>query len=121
MMEWYTNSYANFSGRATRIQYGAWFLFVFFMFVVVSLFAHFTNNNLVRMLNYTILIFLLFIPMQAFTVRRIRDLGFNGGFVFLNFIPYLNVLFVLALLILKGENKKNAYGENPYASEIIYV
>jgi uncharacterized membrane protein YhaH (DUF805 family) len=52
-------------------------------------------------------------------VRRIRDLGFNGGFVFLNFIPYINLLLIFCLLIIKGEDKKNAYGENPYELKIV--
>jgi uncharacterized membrane protein YhaH (DUF805 family) len=118
-MEWYNNRFANFSGRSTRIEYGTWLLFIFLMFVVVSVFTYFIDDNLVRVLNFQILIFLLFIPIQAVTARRIRDLGFNGGFVFLNFIPYINFLLVLTLLIVKGENKKNAYGENPYAPEIV--
>lgn len=57
---------------------------------------------------------LLLIPFSAVTVRRIRDLGFNGGWIFLNSIPYINFLLILCLLLIKGENKKNAYGENPY-------
>ncbi len=52
-------------------------------------------------------------------MRRIRDLGFNGGFVFLNFIPYINLLLIFCLLIIKGEDKKNAYGENPYELKIV--
>ena len=118
-MEWYNNRFANFSGRATRNEYGSWVFFMFLMLIVVSLFAYFIDDNLVRALNFQILIFLLFIPIQAVTVRRIRDLGFNGGYIFLNFIPYVNFLLILSLLILKGEDKKNAYGENPYAPEIV--
>ncbi len=119
MMEWYNNKFANFSGRASRMEYGSWILFMSIMLIVVSLFAYFIDDNLVRSLNFQILIFVLFIPIQAVTVRRIRDLGFNGGYIFLNFIPYINFLLVLVLLIVKGENKKNAYGENPYTLDII--
>lgn len=119
MIEWYNNKFANFSGRATRSEYGIWLFFMFLMFIVVSLFAYSINDNLIRALDFQIFIFLLFIPLQAVTVRRIRDLGFNGGYIFLNFIPYINFLLVLVLLIVKGENKKNAYGENPYTLDII--
>jgi len=114
MLDWYNNKYANFSGRATRSEYGFWVLFVFLLFLAVPYFAHFTNNFLVKaLLSTKALTFLVFIPINAVTVRRIRDLGFNGGFVFLNFIPYVNFLLVICLLIIKGEDKRNAYGENP--------
>ena len=114
MLDWYNNKYANFSGRATRREYGFWVLFLFLLFLVVPYFAHFTNNFLAKaFLSTKALTFLVFIPINAVTVRRIRDLGFNGGFVFLNFIPYVNFLLVICLLIIKGEDKRNVYGENP--------
>ena len=119
MMEWYSNKYANFSGRATRLEYGIWIIFVIFIFVLAFVIRSFTSNYLALVFDSRVLNFLLIIPLSAVTVRRIRDLGFNGGFVFLNFIPYVNFLLVLSLLIVKGEDKKNAYGENPYELEIV--
>jgi len=119
MIEWYNNKYANFSGRATRQEYGVWLIFVILILIVSPLIPHFTSNYLALVFNSRVLGFLLIIPLSAVTVRRIRDLGFNGGFIFLNFIPYVNFLLVLSLLIIKGENKKNAYGESPYELEIL--
>lgn len=118
-MEWYNNKYANFSGRATRQEYAIWFVSVFLIYILAPLIPFFTSKFLSVVFNSKVLSFLLIIPISAATVRRIRDLGFNGGFVFLNFIPYVNFLFVLSLLIVKGEDKKNAYGENPYELEIL--
>ena len=116
-MEWYSNKYANFSGRANRLEYGIWIIFV--IFILAFVIRRFTSNYLVLVFDSRVLDFLLIIPLSAVTARRIRDLGFNGGFVFLNFIPYVNFLLVLSLLIVKGEDKKNAYGENPYELKIV--
>ena len=121
MIEWYNNRFANFSGRATRTEYVAWLLILIILYATIPYFIWYLTNNFIlrTLINSKTLIFLLFIPFNAVTVRRIRDLGFNGGFVFLNFIPYVNLLLVICLLIFKGEDEKNAYGENPYAPKII--
>jgi uncharacterized membrane protein YhaH (DUF805 family) len=119
MVEWYNNRYANFSGCATRSEYGAWLLFGILAYICVYYFGILSLSRLAIALNMKFLFFLLFIPLNAVSVRRIRDLGFNGGFVFLNFIPYINLLLIFCLLIIKGEDKKNAYGENPYELKIV--
>lgn len=118
MLEWYNKRYANFSGRATRSEYTTWLLLGFLIYIGGCFFGYLVKNNIVfYFLNYQVLGLLLLIPFSAVTVRRIRDLGFNGGWVFLNFIPYVNVILVLSLLIFKGEEKNNSYGENPYELE----
>lgn len=115
MIEWYNNRYANFSGRATRSEYASWLLFGFLIVIVFSCFGYLSKNIIVfSFLNFKVISLLLLIPFSAVTVRRIRDLGFNGGWIFLNSIPYINLLLILCLLLIKGKNKKNAYGENPY-------
>jgi uncharacterized membrane protein YhaH (DUF805 family) len=37
------------------------------------------------------------------TTRRLRDLKINGGWIFLNFIPGINVLFKIYLSFAKGK------------------
>jgi len=122
MIEWYKNYYANFSGRATRSEYAVSLLVMLLLFFAIIFFSKLTSSYFLKaILNSTILTFFFIIPFNAVTVRRIRDLGYNGGFVFLNFIPYINLIFILALLILKGEEDRNAYGESPYNKEVIQV
>lgn len=114
MIEFYKRRYANFSGRATRREYALWFLFVSLFIVGILVLGFFTNNKIGSFFNFYIFNLVLFVPFQAITVRRIRDLGFSGAFVFLNYIPIINLLLIVCLLIIKGENKKNAYGDSPY-------
>lgn len=122
MIEWYKNYYANFTGRATRIEYAVSLLVMLLLFFAIIFFSNLTNSYFLKaFLNATTLVFFFIIPFSAVTVRRVRDLGYNGGFVFLNFIPYINFIFILCLLIVKGEEDRNAYGESPYSEEIIQV
>lgn len=120
MLDWYKNKYANFSGRATRSEYGLSILLMLVLFYAAIFFFNFIDSYYLKaIINSKTMIFFLFIPFNAVTVRRIRDLGFNGGFVFLNFIPYVNFLLVICLLIFKGEDNRNAYGENPSELKVI--
>ena len=120
MLDWYKNKYANFSGRANRSEYGLSILLMLVLFYAAIFFFNFIDSYYLKaIINSKTMIFFLFIPFNAVTVRRIRDLGYNGGFVFLNFIPYVNFLLVICLLIIKGEDNRNAYGENP--SELKFI
>lgn len=120
MMEWYNNKFANFSGRATRREYALSILLMLVLFYAAIFFFNFIDSYYLKaIINSKTMIFFLFIPFNAVTVRRIRDLGYNGGFVFLNFIPYINLILILCLLIFKGEENRNAYGWSPYNEEII--
>ncbi len=115
MMESFINRYANFSDRATRSEHAISLLVMLLSYCGALFFFNFVDNYFLKaLINSKTMIFYLLIPFSVVTVRRIRDLGFNGGWVFLNFIPYINLLLILCLLFIKGENKKNAYGENPY-------
>ena len=119
MMEWYKNRFANFSGRATRSEYFTVILYGFLTLIVLSCLGYLSKNIFVlAFLNLKSISLILLIPFSAVTVRRIRDLGFNGGWFFLNFIPFVNLLLILCLLFIKGEEKKNAYGESPYNLEM---
>lgn len=118
MIDWYKNRYANFSGRATRSEYVLSILFMVVVFYAAVLFFNFINSYYLKaLINSKTMIFFLLIPINAVSVRRIRDLGYNGGLVFLNFIPYINFIFILCLLIFKGEENRNAYGDSPYIDE----
>ncbi len=56
--------------------------------------------------NYLLLL-ITFIPIQAVTTRRLRDLKINGGWIFVNFIPIVKVPFKVYLLIAKSKQMSN--------------
>lgn len=47
----------------------------------------------------------------SLNMRRLHDLGHPGGMVIIMIVPYVNLFFLLYLLIKKGEPKENAYGK----------
>ena len=55
----------------------------------------------------------LIIGQWTLTIRRCHDLGLDGKLSFLYFIPGLNVLFGLYLLLRKGQDGTNRYGDAP--------
>lgn len=46
-----------------------------------------------------------FVPMQAATTRRLRDLSANSVFLIFNFIPVLNIAFTVFLLLAKKKHQ----------------
>lgn len=43
-------------------------------------------------------------------IRRLHDLNLTGWLLLLGFIPYLNILFELFLLLMPGKETENRYG-----------
>ena len=93
--------YSNFSGKAGKLEY---FIYIFMQFIsgLIILYLNSKINwidKTILNLFYMYLIFLLtFIPVQAVTTRRLRDLGISINLVVLNFIPIINILFKVYLI-----------------------
>ena len=50
----------------------------------------------------------------AVTVRRLHDLGRNGWFILLSFVPILNLVIGVYVAFFKGKDEDNKYGPSPY-------
>lgn len=96
--------YSSFSEKSGRIEY-AIYVISFILMHLLALHLHQTINlNNDKILNFFYICFILlltFIPMQAVTTRRLRDLNANPSFVIFNFIPILNFIFITFLLFAK--------------------
>ena len=61
---------------------------------------------------------LMWIPLTyvnvAVTVRRLHDLGRNGWFILLSFVPILNLVIGVYVAFFKGKDEDNKYGPSPY-------
>lgn len=115
-MEWYNNKFANFSGRATRSEY-RYFILIFFMVVlVICLLYWVTKNYLTLIFNLCVFQLAIFVPMQAVTIRRLKDLGMKWSFSLLIFLPFFNLLLIMYLLLTPGQRGQNQYGEDPKMS-----
>ncbi|WP_434783343.1 DUF805 domain-containing protein [Flavobacterium panacagri] len=91
----------SFTEKAGRTEYGIYLLFNLLMLYLVSYLNQNINldNDKILYLFYICLIILLtFVPMQAVTARRLRDLNANSAFIVFNFIPILNIAFIIFLI-----------------------
>ena len=82
-------------GRANRVEYWMWWLFVLIAtaFVVVG----------------WLMIPVLIIPTISVTIRRLHDIGKSGWWILLSCIPIANI-YLIYLLAQRGEKMDNRYG-----------
>ena len=110
-MNYYTlafKKYATFGGRASRSEYWYFYLFNIIISVALALLEPLlgiyseSGDSILGNIYY----FIVLIPSIAVGVRRMHDVNKSGWFLI---IPIYNIL----LLIRKGDNSVNKYGENP--------
>jgi len=95
-------------GRIGRFRYLAYSVILLFLYILFSLMGIFTGG-----LTWLWIVFFL-IPWQLFIIiQRIHDLNNSGWWLLFMFIPYINLLFGLLLLILPGTNGSNKFGLQP--------
>ncbi len=96
--------YSSFTTKSERVEYGIYCLLnILLLILALDLYCNVNLNN-EKNLNifYSCLIILItFVPMQAVTTKRLKDLNANPTFVIFNFIPILNLAFVIFLLFAK--------------------
>lgn len=120
-------NYANFEGRTRRRDY--WFFvlvnsivgMVFGMIMAISAaFSGFSDSEgagfawvILSGVVVSIYSIVVFIPSLSILVRRLHDTGKSGGYVFLEFIPYVGSIILLVFCCMDSQVGANQYGENP--------
>ena len=92
--------YWRIRGRANRVEYWMWWLFVLIATAFVGI--------------GWLMLPVLIIPTLCMTVRRLHDIGKSGWWVLITPIPLVNI-YTLYLLLQPGERGKNRYGISPSA------
>ncbi|WP_277036588.1 DUF805 domain-containing protein [Turicimonas muris] len=139
MLSWYRyclKKYFDFNGRASRAEFWSFALiniFVLFSFSLLTGTIHGETASgekyrvmLAALSNYPALVSVLtilevlfcvfiFCPALAVTVRRLHDRNHSGWWAVGQFIPFLNFL-VLIFLLLDSEKAQNKYGAHAPAS-----
>ena len=115
-----TNKYADFSGRARRIEYWMWTLYVTLIFILAMIMDNVLGLNfelLGQDLGYGWLYMLAgiinFIPGLSIVVRRLHDVGKSGWFYLIILIPIIGFIWILILLCSDGVKEENKWGTNP--------
>ena len=105
-------------GRATRIQFWNYHLFLFIFFSMFGFMMVLLSNEILN----TILVGLVLISsFSAYTlgIRRLHDINLSGWFIALVPIPLLGALFYYFYLgIKRGVNDNNRFNLNENQSDI---
>lgn len=59
------------------------------------------NEEILNLFYVDLILLLQFIPMQAVTTRRLRDLNINTTLIIINFIPIISLIFKIYLAVAK--------------------
>ena len=123
-MSWYLavfRKYADFSGRARRMEYWMWVLMniVIIIPAYILLLVLGMNEEGPTAIGMIILGLLgiyylaILIPGLAVAIRRLHDSDKSGWFFLVNFIPGIGGLIFLILMILPGTQGDNRFGPDP--------
>lgn len=100
---------ASFSGKAGRVEFGFYLIFNILMYyLALDLYSkvNLDNEKILNLFYVCFIILITFIPFQAVTTRRLRDLRINPTYIVFNFIPILNLVLKIFLLIIKRNIKE---------------
>lgn len=117
------NKYAVFSGRASRKEYWMFYLWYVIAYVTIYIVSFildkFVIGNMlgfdkpaVTIIPLTFALYFL-IPSIAISVRRLHDTNRSGWWWLVSLIPILGSIWIVILLVLKGNVGDNIYGPSP--------
>lgn len=124
------SKYADFSGRASRKEYWT-FVLINAIGSILFLIPHFyiiyyTNipETIVAYQNicstigtdpiHAIFVLVMLTPSLAVTVRRLHDQNKSGSYLLLALLPVIGGIWLLILMLRKGNEEANEFGEGVY-------
>lgn len=108
-----TQKYAQFTGRASRKEFGYYALVNFVLVLIAGILDSIISSIIGFSFLGLLLILALILPTIAISVRRLHDLGLTGWLYLVMIIPCVNFAFLIYLLVAPGQPKDNQYGTNP--------
>ena len=112
-----TNKYAQFNGRAGRPEFWLFALVNFVITMVLyilTIVAAAAGSSTLALVTYILLLVYALatcIPSIAVGVRRLHDIGKEGVWFCVNFIPFVGGIWYLYLCAQEGERTENRFGE----------
>jgi len=97
-------------------QYSAYFIGFWCLLLLLSKLVNDNNQNSAAMalvMFFGLCMLVCVVSNICVTVRRCHDLDKTGWLVLLGLIPYVNSVFALCMVGIKGTQGLNAYGEDP--------
>ena len=107
-------------GRASRSEY--WYLQL--LFAPFSIYVGFWSDPVATgtmdppplFIVSTFIVIFLFIPAITSQIRRFHDRDKSGWFILVNLVPFVGWIIVIVMLLDKGTQDKNRFGEYPLKS-----
>jgi len=96
--------YVEFGGRAPRSEFWWFALFQF----ILSLLAQFIDERV-----YVVVALALLLPSIAVGARRLHDIGRNGWYLLINFIPVIGTLVLIYFWVQPTQPESNPWGPPP--------
>jgi uncharacterized membrane protein YhaH (DUF805 family) len=107
------NKYAQFNGRANKTEFWQYVLVYFLISIALSLLMSiFGGVKILRvlfMILNVIVMLALIIPSLAVSVRRMHDIGKAGGWILVNLIPLIGLIWFILLAIKDSEPGANRF------------
>lgn len=103
------NNFANFDGRAGRKEFWYFTLINIVVFGILSVLSALSDF---LFFLYPLYGLAVLIPSLAVTTRRLHDTNRSAWYIILAFVPFVN-LYILYLMLLKGDKGENKYGPEP--------
>ena len=112
-------TFFSFRGRMRRTTYFLYSMGIAIGFVVLLLFIVLIAGGVEVIDSLSIMAIITFFSVGATVilsfpfVKRLHDLNLSAWFYWINFIPYVNILFSLYVLFARGTQGPNKYGPDP--------
>ena len=119
-----TRNYAQFYGRARRMEYWGFFLF-FHLFLIAAIIVDVVITSAFAPTNYygepefflpifTVLwVLYCFLPGLSVAVRRLHDQDLSGWLYLISFVPYVGGIVLLVFMLIDGKPEENKHGPSP--------
>jgi uncharacterized membrane protein YhaH (DUF805 family) len=118
-MKWYLavlKKYADFSGRASPLEYWTFVLVNFIITLLIAVFDAILHLTNVLGLLYCLA---LLIPTFAVGVRRLHDTNKSGWALLILPIPIIGTAILLVFLLRDGTPGDNRFGPSPKAAAAV--
>ncbi len=107
-----------FSGRLKRAEFIAYyFMNLFICFCLFSATLQFPSGSFLKALLAFVGVVIYLFFLAIIIVKRAHDINLSGLWYWMIFVPFANLIFLIMLLVTRGTEGPNKYGEDPLAEE----
>ncbi len=98
-------------GRIDRKEYLIRVVLSFIIIVLIQVFSIVNNGEFFKGLAIVSFYIILVIYLYSSTIKRLHDVDLSGWYSLLLIVPFINIVFILYLIIRKGNGLVNKFGK----------